>query len=91
MEIFAVASPKTNNTIFTNQNSKSCKYMYYKDIGDYLKALKDMPITFTVESVNLEKSVESIDNPRGRDDGKDATSGKVLATMLISSYTIWQL
>jgi len=65
----------------------------YKVIGDYFKALKEMPILFTVEGVSLEKSVPT-DSERSRDKkmgASNASDGEVVASMLISSYTVWHL
>ena len=66
----------------------------YKTIGNYLKALKELPILFTVEGVSLERSVRT-ENEKIRDKktgAKDAApEGEVVASMLISSYTVWRL
>jgi len=66
----------------------------YKTIGNYLKALKEMPILFTVEGISLEKTVR-MDNEKNRDKktgSKEITpEGEVVASMLISSYTVWRL
>jgi len=65
----------------------------YTVLGDYLKALKEMPIVFTVEKISLEKLPEDdVAAARAPNKKEDETpGGKVVATMLISSYTVWQL
>lgn len=62
----------------------------YVTIGEYLKALKEMPIVFTIEGISLERTMDSGAGPKQINKNKDP-EGKLLATMLISSYTIWQL
>jgi len=66
----------------------------YKTIGDYFKALKEMPILFTIEGITLERS-SGPENEKGREGKKEGTSaapaGEVIASMLISNYTVWHL
>jgi Tfp pilus assembly protein PilO len=67
----------------------------YKVIGNYFKALKEMPILFTIEGVTLERSSgpeSERDKENKKESAKDAGyAGEVIASMLISSYTVWRL
>ena len=64
----------------------------YAALGDYLKALKEMSVIFTVETISIEKFAEAAEEDLARAKKKEATAqGKVVATMLISSYTVWHL
>ncbi len=59
----------------------------YKTLGEYFKALKEMSIVFTVEGITLERATDENDTIRRKETGEEK---RVVATMLISSYTIWQ-
>lgn len=63
----------------------------YYTIGDYLKVLRELPIIFTVESLSLEKAKDMLDETEGNKKKKEYDGGKVIANLLISSYTIWKL
>ncbi|MCP4652171.1 MAG: type 4a pilus biogenesis protein PilO [Candidatus Omnitrophica bacterium] len=59
----------------------------YKTLGDFLKALKELPIVFTIEGITIHK-FEQMSNRDLVKDG-DELAGKLVATLLISSYTVW--
>lgn len=74
----------------------------YKKLAEYLKALSESTTVFTIEGVTLEKiedakniavrgakPVESRAEPKAKEK-KEEEGGKILATLLISSYTVWQ-
>ena len=56
----------------------------YKDLAEYIKALKNMPVTFTIEGITIDKMSEDEDLNKK----KKEESGKVMAVMLISSYSL---
>lgn len=59
----------------------------YNTIGEYLKALEEMPIIFTVEGVAVEKSDRAEEIRPGKT-RREADSKSVITTLLISSYSI---
>ena len=60
----------------------------YITLGEYFKSLQELPIIFTIESVALERS----DYFEEEDfDPEQEVTGQVVTTLLISSYTIWQI
>jgi|GEM_PF-2438961 len=64
----------------------------FSTLGDYLKALKEMSITFTVESINITKNNNTVAAAPDIFKRKDAKpESEIMVMMLISSYTIWQL
>jgi len=54
----------------------------YKKIGEYLKAIKELPIILTLESLSIAKPVEE-------EIGKGENT--LIATLVISSYTVWKI
>ena len=50
----------------------------YRSITDYIKALDELPITFTVESLLLDKFAESL----------GPASGRLQGTLVLSSYSL---
>jgi len=59
----------------------------YKTLGEYLKELKGLPTIFTIEGISMER-YESLEE----DDSRQAEEGgKLIVTLLISSYTVWQI
>ena len=59
----------------------------YKVLGEYLQALVDLPIIFTIEELTIEK-------PKGIEDDallaeRESSENKIIAKLLISSYTMW--
>lgn len=61
----------------------------YKTLGEYIKTLDELPVIFTIESIDLER-FEELEEAA---DSKKAEEieGKVIATLLVSSYTIWEI
>jgi Tfp pilus assembly protein PilO len=93
IEIVAVKPIKEKELPFKDSNvpagvaktymEVSCKATY-KDMAEYIKALKDMPVTFTIEGITIDKISEDEDLNKK----KKEESGKVMAVMLISSYSL---
>ena len=54
----------------------------YKKIGEYLKAIKDLPVILTLESLSITKPAEE-------EMGKGENT--LIATLVISSYTVWKI
>jgi Tfp pilus assembly protein PilO len=54
----------------------------YQTLGEYLKALEELPIIFTIESLSIERFEE--------EEVKEE-KGKLIITLLISSYTVWTM
>lgn len=61
----------------------SCKATY-KDMAEYIKAIKSMPVTFTIEGITIDKISEEEDSSKK----KKEEGGKVMGVMLISSYSL---
>ena len=62
----------------------------YKVLSEYIKALGEMPIVFTIESLVFEK-FEGMEREKPLGEETTETSRKILATLLISSYSVWKL
>jgi Tfp pilus assembly protein PilO len=59
----------------------------YSAMGDYLKALTELPILFTVESINIQKKEEE---PGSR--GTASTKGsEVIVNLLLSTYMVLEI
>jgi Tfp pilus assembly protein PilO len=93
VEIVAVKPIKEKELTFKDSNvpagiaktymEVSCKATY-KDLAEYIKAIKDMPVTFTIEGIIIDKISEDEElNKKKKEEG-----GKVMAVMLISSYSL---
>jgi len=54
----------------------------YKKIGEYLKAIRGLPIILTLESLSITKPAEE-------EIGKEENT--LIATLVISSYTVWKI
>jgi len=54
----------------------------YKKIGEYLKAIRELPIILTLESLSITKPAEE-------EIGKGENT--LIATLVISSYTVWKI
>jgi len=54
----------------------------YKKIGEYLKAIKELPIILTLESLFITKPMEE-------EIGKGENT--LIATLVVSSYTVWEI
>ncbi len=57
----------------------------YKKIGEYLKELGSLPVIVTIESLSIEKLEEEVTSK------KKAVEKNLIATLIISSYTIWKI
>jgi len=57
----------------------------YKVIGSYFKALVDLPTVYTVESISVEKFENTEEDASKK---KKEEEGKVIANLLLSSYTM---
>jgi hypothetical protein len=69
----------------------SCPYQL---IGEYIKSLSELPVTFIIESLTLEEKAESAVSPETeKTPGKpEATkSNNLLATLIVSTYMVWEL
>ena len=62
----------------------------YKTMGEYFKAMKEMPTTFTIESVAITRFEETAEETAA-DKKSQEEGGKLMVKLLISSYTIWKL
>ncbi len=64
----------------------------YKIIGKYLKALEELPIILTIETLSIEKPEELLESTEKKEITKEVKKKKeekkVIATLLISSYTV---
>ncbi len=58
----------------------------YRVIGEYLGEIKELPVLCTVEAVTLRSFV---DLKSQKDEAKE--DGKVIATLIISTYTVWKI
>ncbi len=54
----------------------------YKVLGEYIKSLGELPMGFLVESLSLEK--KAMEKSRGKGE-------ELLATLLLSTYSVWGL
>ncbi|MFH1771774.1 MAG: type 4a pilus biogenesis protein PilO [Candidatus Omnitrophota bacterium] len=61
----------------------------YRALGDYLKAIEELPTKFTVESLLVSK-FEDLDEA-GTVGRGEPSSDKLIVNLLISSYTIWKI
>ena len=59
----------------------------YKVLGEYLKALDEMPMVVTLEGITLER-IEELEEDVVDEAVLEKNAGKVIATLLVSSYTI---
>ncbi len=55
----------------------------YKKIGEYLKAIKELPIILTLESLFVTKPAE--------EEIEKGEENTLIATLVISSYTVWKI
>ena len=67
----------------------------YKILGEYLKALEELPVLLTIETLSIEKP-EAEESPvqeksTKRSKSKQSPENKVIATLLISSYKVWKI
>ena len=62
----------------------------YQTLGDYLKALNSLPIIFTIEGIFIEK-IEEIDSSSPNSKSKKKKSQDIFTTLILSTYTIWQV
>jgi hypothetical protein len=93
IEIVAVKPIKEKELSFKDSNlpagiaktymEVSCK-AEYKDLTEYIKALKDMPVTFTIEGITIDRLSENEELNKK----KKEENGKVVAVMMISSYSL---
>ncbi len=67
----------------------------YKVLGEYLKALEELPILLTIETLSIEKpEVEEFstgERKTKRSKSKQTPENKIIATLLISSYKVWKI
>lgn len=61
----------------------------YKTIGEYLKELASLPVVCTVEGLSLRKFSDARKGLREKE--TTDSEGKVIATFIISSYTVWKI
>jgi len=61
----------------------------YKTIGEYLEALTVLPIICTIEGISLKKFVDLKGAVRG--EKSTDSEGKIIATLIVSSYTVWRM
>ncbi|MCM8823821.1 MAG: type 4a pilus biogenesis protein PilO [Candidatus Omnitrophica bacterium] len=58
----------------------------YRVLGEYLKALSDLPIIFTIESMRIERAKTEKDKIDTKEE-----ANPLIATLILSTYTIWQI
>lgn len=58
----------------------------YNVLGDYLKALTELQIIFTIESIRVEKIEEAEETYKAKPEEKD-----LFATLILGTYTIWKI
>jgi Tfp pilus assembly protein PilO len=58
----------------------------YKTLGEYLRALEELPIVFTIESLLIEG--EELEEELSE---KERGAREIIATLLISSYTVFKI
>lgn len=67
----------------------------FQSLGDYIKVLSALPVTFSIESMTVEKReifTESRQGKRaGEKTGGSPESEGLFCTLLLSTYTIWEL
>jgi Tfp pilus assembly protein PilO len=63
----------------------------YRSLGEYLKAMKELPTVFTIESISIEPFNEGAVEDVEAKKKKPSAAGNVIANMLISSYTVYKL
>lgn len=58
----------------------------YQAIGDYVKALSELPVTFSLENITIEKFSE-----KAKDKTTGQEAGELLCTLLLSTYMVWEI
>lgn len=65
----------------------------YQKLGDYLKAMAELPVSFSIENITLEKKkeAETALEPKKADAKKEAVPEELICTLLLSTYMIWEI
>lgn len=65
----------------------------YQSIGEYIKTLSELPVAFTTEQLSIEKREESVvpSATKKTPEKSEGKPGELLATLLVSIYTMWEI
>jgi len=63
----------------------------YQVIGEYMKSLSELPATFIIESLNVEQIAVSPEKEKTPGKPVEQKSNEPLATLILSTYTVWEL
>ncbi|MBU0503812.1 MAG: type 4a pilus biogenesis protein PilO [Candidatus Omnitrophota bacterium] len=65
----------------------------YKTFGEYIKSLNEMPASFSIETITIDKKEDSIDTPEAKKLPEKTVDKPVnlLITLLLSTYMVWEL
>lgn len=65
----------------------------YQTIGDYIKVLSALPVTFVIESMSVEKKQVPVAPGEEKKAAAEARpeSEELLCSMILSTYAIWEL
>jgi Tfp pilus assembly protein PilO len=68
----------------------------YRDLGEYLDALTKLPLTFIIDSLNITKQQAAPVQPesgkaKSQEKGRDKKEGPIVATILFSTYMVWEM
>ncbi len=68
----------------------------YRVMGEYIKSLGELPVSFVIESVSIERKNEGIMSPVPEKKGQqperaEEKSEDLLITLLLSTYMIWEI
>lgn len=65
----------------------------YKTFGEYLKSLNDIPASFSIESITIDKKEDVIENAEPKKPLEKAVEKPVnlMISLLLSTYMVWEL
>lgn len=63
----------------------------YQLIGDYIKILSTLPISFSIESMDIEKKEPALESLETKKTTETKTQEELICSLLLSTYTIWEL
>jgi hypothetical protein len=63
----------------------------YQVIGEYIKSLSELPATFIIESLNVEEIAVSPEKEKTPGKPVEQKSNELLATLILSTYMVWEL
>ncbi len=68
----------------------------YRALGEYIKSLEGLPVSFVLESINLERDENSPEAIPEKIDKKGAEKTeekehKLIATLILSTYMVWEI